>query len=579
MRFLHNGSSMRFAVLTAVMAFAVAAVSADTGVYTNVSAEEPAPAEETTASGDLQDEGGAELLRDVFGEVVFYRWERKTDGNPPPQDTMLHPAMMIFNGQGCAYIAGNFLDVVHVGTNYDNSIAGYTGNHTLESSSFWGSFKDHRDVKEHETLVLDCRYTKSDTQYAPDRSAFFTSDDRKVPSIIYHGKDDDNENSNGSNASKYSIKMWSDNGSQYWIYATDQKLKHYGGDPNTHHLWTFMSYESGSRYHAFWNESGGTDDHLCNIGEGLFHVQDGENDPDRFQLYIGEKLRYSKIKSNLTIGRNQLLSISRTDYIDQSGSNENTEGVIIPSGVTLKVEDGGVLSVSGNLINNGTIEVNGGTVLIRDGGSICPFLQGSDTARNGCGKIVCNQGDIIIKKGGALYAGMEDEKSVQVPFQLDNNSTLVNMGLLVYGRMKLGNDARVEFYQDSVSYGGVYFSRCYQGGSWSSFQKMTDIPSRFNPQLLSMKGKEFSDSNKRSDSVWQDVINVYRDYLIGLAGSSQFMIGNMYQLPSSLAGGYGMVLKSDVSRNGRYHVLVDENAYLSDAGYALNGIKTEDLNL
>ena len=576
MRFLHNSSSMGFAVLTAAMVFAIAAVSADTGVFTNVSAEDAA--ETATESSDIVDDGGAELLKDAFGEVIFYRWERKTDANRPPQDTALHPAMMIFNDQGNSYISGNFLDIVYVGKNYGEAIAGYSGNHALNKSNFWWYFDDKSNVDEDETLALDCRDSKKDTQYAPGRDAFFTTDDRKVPSIRYHGKDTDNEDSDDSDANKYSMKMWTDTSNQYWIYATDGRLRHFNGERD-HHLWTFKSYNGGTRYHAFWNESGGYDDHLSDGAQGLFHVQSTEHDDDRFLLYIGEKLRYSKIKSNLTIGKNQLLSISSSDYVDNTGSDENTAGVIIPSGVTLKVETGGVLSISGNLINNGTIEVDGGTVLIREGGSICPFLQGKDNDKNGCGKIVCNQGDIIIKKGGSLYAGMEDENGRYVPFQLDNNSTLVNMGLLVYGKMQLGNDARVELYQDSVSYGGMFFSRRYSNGSWSSFQKMMDIPSRYDPQLLSMKGKEFTEENKKADPTWIDVLKRYKDYLTGEATSSKYVIGNIYQLPEATSKGYGMVLKDDVSKNGRYHVLIDEMAYVNDHGFSANGITIEDLNL
>lgn len=175
-----------------------------------------------------------------------------------------------------------------------------------------------------------------------------------------------------------------------------------------------------------------------------------------FDLYVAEKLHFSQLKGNTQVNDGMLLRISNADYVDQDGKTSKTMGSIIPNGATLTVNKGGMLVISGNLINNGTIINNGGTILVKKDGCISSFMQGNNISKNGCGTIKCNGGDILISKGGAIYAGMNDSKSNLVPFTLSNNSTLINGGLLVYGKLNVDSGSRVELRRNSNSLGQVF---------------------------------------------------------------------------------------------------------------------------
>ena len=168
-----------------------------------------------------------------------------------------------------------------------------------------------------------------------------------------------------------------------------------------------------------------------------------------FYIYTIEDMKFTSIPDYTVT---QTFEIKAGEYGTADGGTDKTEGIIIPPGTTLKIEKGAVMTVAGNLINDGTIETEG-TIIIQKGGSISSFRAGSEPSKNGCGTIKCNGGDIIILEGGALYAGMADDNGASVPFNLDSGSTLVNKGLLVYGTMNLGQSARVELRKGSKTYG------------------------------------------------------------------------------------------------------------------------------
>ena len=69
---------------------------------------------------------------------------------------------------------------------------------------------------------------------------------------------------------------------------------------------------------------------------------------------------------------------------------------------------------------------------------------------------------------------MADTLCQQCPFYLDGNSTLINMGLLVYGAMKLGNYANVELYETSRTYGSMYNYKKGSSGSYFLYKRDAD---------------------------------------------------------------------------------------------------------
>ncbi len=467
----------------------------------------------------------AQVLNDVFGEVVYYRWDR-VNRDDYPTDTDWHLSMLVWTRSDGAiddgYIGAVAPDDIWLGPNAD-PVPGATHRFTNDDPIYKEYFKDKKWILEDETYYI--RLTDraegidvgSDPQVQPYRDTFYTDDDRDCLYVKYGGKDGDNDGIDDSDAPVYMMKLSrgpnAEDGYDYvmepWGDEDNSAIKFHGNEYG--YEWTFKSLdldESGDDYNddipdgytqeddyrnprvvwrVFYNK-GHHKDPTLSVGEGLrfLHVRSQDKEWNTFKWFIGTKYRYSAIKGDVTIGANQMLSISASNYVDATGSEESQQGVILPGGHTVTIEKGGILSVSGDFINNGTIINNGGTILVQDGGTIYPFLQGDDSNSLGCGTIKCNSGDIIVEKGGAIYSGMNCAKNLtdgtmkSANFWLDNSSTLVNYGLVVCGQMDLGNGATVE----NRSQGRIY--SCFYEPNWGPFM----IPLSDNNANLSAGDKK-----------------------------------------------------------------------------------------
>lgn len=363
-------------------------------------------------------------------------------------------------------------------------------------------------------------YGYNDPAVNPFANRFYTADDRDVISIKRVGTSTYRKNADGLGAYEYEIKFkssndkyeyyaWgnidSDDDANLWALtekdsaalAKTMKDNNYNENYKSTNRFCFIDYGKYTGYDQIksslykWGGLGaiayylknGTSVPTVNVGDKdtfnivgeinghdpwLWEENDGtrknawwffrdkKTDDSRFVWFNGEELRYSAFRSSVSLTNHQVMAITKSTYTDGDGKKAAQQGVILPKGKTITINKGCVLSISGSFINNGTIIVNGGTLLVKDGGTVYPFLPGDNPSANGCGSIRCLGGDIIIEKGGAVYGGLADENGAIADFNLDSNSTLINQGLLVYGSLRLGENARVELYEDSYTYGGYY---------------------------------------------------------------------------------------------------------------------------
>ena len=128
-----------------------------------------------------------------------------------------------------------------------------------------------------------------------------------------------------------------------------------------------------------------------------------------FRIYACQEVEYDAIVKSFTVGKGATYSIDRQ--------------LILNTGVTITVEDGGVLMVDDQLLNNGNIVVkNGGTVIVNEGGYIMAYDQKAE------GKITLDGGNLVI---------MDDAKVIcdqgGGTLQADRGSTILNRGLLLVG--------------------------------------------------------------------------------------------------------------------------------------------------
>ncbi len=126
------------------------------------------------------------------------------------------------------------------------------------------------------------------------------------------------------------------------------------------------------------------------------------------------------------VGYKEQLSAVRSDYTVSSGQVANYNGyVYIEPGVTVTVEKGGVLSISGVLYNNGAIVNNGGDIVVQKNATIEQFCLGDSKG----GSLTCDGGDLVILSGGCVAVGSSSK--VSNAFSLSNGSTCTNFGTLV----------------------------------------------------------------------------------------------------------------------------------------------------
>ena len=430
------------------------------------------PSGTSTPEGEETEDN--DLLKDSFGEIVMYRWTR-VDRNSYPTDAYWHPTLLVYaddvNTSGKTYPDWGYIAAEAPGCFWRGPGGGeIAGAHKFTQDnpewSYW--FKGDDDIDEYNSDFIKIsdsalNFPANDSQMKTDQEKFFTNSSRNCLYVKYGKRDDDNEGLDDMDAPVYAIKMTSEKN-----VDTEYYLEPYGdGNQSGIHIhdnlygyeWTFKSYKSSHRsgdlFKVFYNKPNKQDPRL-NTQWSWAYAESDDQDKSLFKWFIGEMLRFSALKGNVTIGNERILSISSGEYVSSEGKEETVEGVFLPAGETITIEKGGILSIEGTFLNNGTIINNGGTILIKNGGSICPFLQGDNTAKNGCGAIICNGGDIIVESGGALYAGMNDDSMNQVPFYLDNSSTMIVYGLVVYGSMRLGDAARVELRSGGKMFGSYY---------------------------------------------------------------------------------------------------------------------------
>ena len=477
--------------------------------------------EDTSAASDseknVSEKSALSALDDVFGEVHFYRWTR-IRRNDYPTDGEWHPTLLVYDDWG--YISAKAPDAIYGAPEagaYNGVTHFFSSQHELPYKYVWNDGGKATGLDDETYFIKTNSYaqniSESDPQVQPGSEQFFTDTDRDCLYVKYGKNDSDNKGLDGKPAPVYAIKMSKSEAAtqDYYLEPYSTSNGHVGMKfrDNLSYDWTFQS--KGDDLFEIFNNVSWQDDPGLMVGsdnkDDRTLVRTRRGDVLNYKWFIGEEVRYSTIKGNTKVGAGQLLSIGKSRYVDAKGDTAVSTGVMLEAGQTLTIEKGGVLSIDGEFINNGTIINNGGVILVKDGGSIAPFLQGSDAATQGCGTIKCNNGDIIVMKGGAIYGGMNDSKGGQVPFYLDNSSTLINYGLVCYGSIRLGDAARVELRGDGRMYGSYYGGQL--GNKLFGFGDSTKEEFEKDVAFYRQKGwyvivnDQKTDSERYSGEVWE----------------------------------------------------------------------------
>ena len=571
-------------------------------------------------SEEASNKVGGNIMDDCFGEITFYRWKRMSD-NSYPIDNQYHPCLIMWGasrsevlnpvGPSDIYLDKNhaFIEGAKVFGRDTQDIFPYSNYNWAEKDQ---DKKDNHNIQSDGAAALKNHPTANYKELVNNLYAetFYTTSDYNCLFAKYEGIEDGTKCpfftirlSNGkgaesntavSAASDYVINMNVVGGSlssqekgQMKITVGDDRID--GFEPlvfqkDSYGLFKILDYnysKNNIRLVSAEHYSIGmaTFDHI-----GGKAASQWTSDAETADIYFGEAFRFNAIKEDTTVSSGRVLPISAKTYIDGNNNTQTENGVVIPNGVTLTIEKGGVLSVSGDLINNGTIINNGGTIIVKDKGSIYPFRSGSRPSANGCGTIKCLGGDIIIEKGGAIYGGLSDEAGNLVPFSLDDSSTLINQGLLVYGGIRLGENARVECYPKSKTYGSWFMADMSNSKSHTFLGKSDDEIKEYL-KALSERSIDYTYVEDANTVVYYE--NKPTEQLDMLSGYNKyFMEGNTGAVPSQLRRvddsktvvGAGLVTNVGANKNTKPHILVGSNATLND-GHKDTDLKEEKLDI
>ncbi len=248
--------------------------------------------------------------------------------------------------------------------------------------------------------------------------SFRTLDNIANLELYYRGEDSDN-----GNARQYSFIIGTSDGALDSLAYSDS---HNGFVPGSGTSKTVIDVltpgvvssagVTSGHVGLFYNVSGGKDARIYTDSDsGNVNCQHSWfwSSMTQFVMYVGYKEQLSAIRSDVTIGSGQVANYNGYIYIEPN--------------VTVTVEKGGVLSVSGVLYNNGTIVNNGGDIVVQKDATIEQFCLGGSKG----GAIFCNGGDLVILSGGCVTTSTSAVSAAA--FSMSDGATCTNFGTLAVG--------------------------------------------------------------------------------------------------------------------------------------------------
>ena len=379
----------------------------------------------TLAPGLFPQARAVELSEDALTTVTYYEWKRvKTkDDLPAEWDTHKWAPLLIFDkkeedGKTTPYYFN--ADSDH--TVIDDEETGYLHFNGAPCSEIpeLSGFPDTFFTSYNPTGMTCWRAWNDDDGENGDARVLYLSPSFRLgeagffaPYLVDYDKYDyflehGNSLAEGTKASKW---WWTLVRANWSVITPDVYLKKYGADDE---------YEEkvnvdGGRVIMQLNISG--DDAVLDVnGESNKIELDFWKSRDTYwRMYIGTEITYNVIN---------------TDYTVQKGQMLNLDGDIrIGDGKTITVEEGAVLSINGNIFNNGHIYNKGGTILVQSNGCIQSYLPKD---KNDYGGIGLDGGDLVIRAGGRVMTGVTkyDDRWGN-GLKLQNGAAIVNQGTLI----------------------------------------------------------------------------------------------------------------------------------------------------
>ena len=214
------------------------------------------------------------------------------------------------------------------------------------------------------------------------------------------------------------------------------------------------------------------------------------------------------------IGTARTYNVINTDYTVQKGQLLNLDGDIrIGDGKTITVEEGAVLSINGNIFNNGHIYNKGGTILVQSNGCIQSYLPED---KNDYGGIGLDGGDLVIRAGGRVMTGVTtyDDRWGN-GLKLQNGASIINQGTLIAsGDVSVNSGSTLENRKGGAILVGYAMKENQQGDLHHALLSEIRSPSYYDSKGFA-RGVSYLYKIKREtldDEAWKKLSDDVRNY-------------------------------------------------------------------
>ena len=214
------------------------------------------------------------------------------------------------------------------------------------------------------------------------------------------------------------------------------------------------------------------------------------------------------------IGTARTYNVINTDYTVQKGQLLNLDGDIrIGDGKTITVEEGAVLSINGNIFNNGHIYNKGGTILVQSNGCIQSYLPED---KNDYGGIGLDGGDLVIRAGGRVMTGVTtyDDRWGN-GLKLQNGASIINQGTLITSsNISVNSGSTLENRKSGAIMVGYAMKENQQGDLHHASLSEIRSPSNYDSKGFAM-GVTYLCKIKREtldDEAWKKLSDDVRNY-------------------------------------------------------------------
>ena len=214
------------------------------------------------------------------------------------------------------------------------------------------------------------------------------------------------------------------------------------------------------------------------------------------------------------IGTARTYNVINTDYTVQKGQLLNLDGDIrIGDGKTITVEEGAVLSINGNIFNNGHIYNKGGTILVQSNGCIQSYLPED---KNDYGGIGLDGGDLVIRAGGRVMTGVTtyDDRWGN-GLKLQNGASIVNQGTLITSsNISVNEDCVVENRKDGAILVGYAMKENQRGTLHHALLSEIRLPSYYDSRGFAMGVSNLYKIKRETldDEAWKKLSDDVRNY-------------------------------------------------------------------